>query len=267
MMGVDINDPVETAEDYTEGGQSDAMFLLVTNSNEKTLKVISINRNAMVDIEVCDAAGNSLGTLNAQICLQHAFGDGKKLSCINSVNAVAALFDNIPISGYLAMNMGGIPKMNDAVGGVTVTSLDDVVFENEGVDIKEGETLTLDGTQAYYYLHGRDINEYNSATARLRREEQYIVAFMDRLKEVTAEDEGISAVSVYNAINDYLVASVDFTGLIEELMTYDFTDDDMYTVPGDTVLGEPIGGESYEEYQVDEDMLEALIMMIFYEPV
>jgi LCP family protein required for cell wall assembly len=267
MMGVDIDDPVETAEDYTKGGQSDAMFLLVTNSNEKTLRVISINRNAMADIEVCDSDGNSLGTLNAQICLQHAFGDGKKLSCINSVNAVAALFDYIPISGYLAMNMGGIPMMNDAVGGVTVTALDDVVFENEGVDIKEGETLTLDGTQAYYYLHGRDISEFNSATARLRREEQYIVAFMDRLKEVTAEDEGISAVSVYNAIDDYLVASVDFTGLINELMTYDFTDDDMYTVPGDTVLGEPINGESYEEYHVDEDLLEALIMMIFYEPV
>jgi hypothetical protein len=72
---------------------------------------------------------------------------------------------------------------------------------------------------------------------------------------------------VYNAIDDYLVASVDFTGLINELMTYDFTDDNMYTVPGDTVLGEPIDGESYEEYHVDEDMLEALIMMIFYEPV
>jgi hypothetical protein len=33
------------------------------------------------------------------------------------------------------------------------------------------------------------------------------------------------------------------------------------------VLGEPIDGTSYEEYHVDEEALEALIMQIFYEPV
>jgi LCP family protein required for cell wall assembly len=267
MMGVDINDPVEMADDYTEGGQSDAMFLLVTNTKKQSLTVISINRNTMADIALCDSDGTSLGTLNAQICLQHAFGDAKRLSCMRSVDVVENLFGNIPISGYLAMNMGGIPAMNDAVGGVTVTALEDVIFEDEGVDIRKGETVQLDGTQAYYYLHGRDINEYNSATGRLRREEQYIVAFMDRLRELTAEDEGTSAVNVYDAIDDYLVASVDFTSLIEELMGYSFSEDNMYTVPGETVMGDPIDGVRYEEYHVDEDLMQSLIMMVFYEPV
>jgi LCP family protein required for cell wall assembly len=150
MMGVDVDDPVQVASDYTEGGQSDAMFLLVVNSKTQSFSVVSINRNTMTDIALCDADGNDLGTISAQICLQHAFGDGKRLSCIRTVDVVEKLFGNIPISGYLAMNMGGIPQMNDAVGGVTLTALHDVSFPDQGVDLREGETVTLNGTQAYY---------------------------------------------------------------------------------------------------------------------
>jgi hypothetical protein len=38
----------------------------------------------------------------------------------------------------------------------------------------------------------------------------------------------------------------------------------MYTVPGETVMGEPIDGTSYEEYHVDQDALQELITQEFY---
>lgn len=73
--------------------------------------------------------------------------------------------------------------MNDAVGGVEVTVQQDISFPKAGVNLKKGQKVTLNGTQAYYYLHGRDTEEYDSATKRLQREEQYIVAYMDKLKK------------------------------------------------------------------------------------
>ena len=188
MMGVDIDGPVQQSSDYTQGGQSDALFLLVVNNKTEQLQVISINRNTMADIELCDEEGIDMGPLKTQICLQHAFGDGKRLSCSKTVDAVSGLFQNIPISGYLAMNMGGIPQMNDAVGGVEVTVQQDISFPKAGVNLKKGQKVTLNGTQAYYYLHGRDTEEYDSATKRLQREEQYIVAYMDKLKKVSTEN-------------------------------------------------------------------------------
>lgn len=266
MMGVDLDDPVKQVSDYTKGGQSDALFLLVINNKTQKLQVISINRNTMTDVALCDESGVDLGTLNTQICLQHAFGDGKRISCSKTVDAVSALFHNIPISGYLSMNMGGIPLMNDAVGGVTVTALQDLSFPDAGVSFQKGEDVTLDGTQAYYYLHGRDTKQYDSATDRLRREEQYILAYMDKLKVISGEDpEQVTA--VYESVADYLVTSVDFTSLLEQLMNYSFSEDQMYTVPGETSMGDPIDGKRYEEYHVDEDAMEALIMQVFYTPV
>lgn len=266
MMGVDIDGPVQQSSDYTQGGQSDALFLLVVNNKTEQLQVISINRNTMADIELCDEEGIDMGPLKTQICLQHAFGDGKRLSCSKTVDAVSGLFQNIPISGYLAMNMGGIPQMNDAVGGVEVTVRQDISFPKAGVNLKKGQKVTLNGTQAYLLLHGRDTEEYDSATKRLQREEQYIVAYMDKLKKVSTENPD-QVTEIYNSVSDYLATSVDFTSMIEQLMNYGFSEDQMYTVPGKTVEGKPIDGKRYEEYHVDEDAMEELIMKVFYTPV
>jgi LCP family protein required for cell wall assembly len=261
LMGIDKDGVVETAPDYVSGGQSDAMFLLVANSDDDTLSVISINRNSMTDVEVYTADGQSLGTVTAQICVQHGYGDGKKWSCTKSVDAVSHLFYNLPINGYLALNMDALSPMNDAVGGVEVTVLHDLYYPGSGVDLKEGDVVTLNGTEAYYYLRGRDTGEFDSASYRLRRQEQYITAYMAKLKE-TVSGNPSKITDIYESIEDYVVTNIDFASLAAELMQYEYDDSRMYTVPGETVEG-----GNYEEYQVDDDALYDLIIQVFYKEV
>lgn len=258
LMGIDSDDPVQTAADGVSGGQSDALFLLVVDSENETLSIVSINRNTMTDIAVYDEEGKSLGTTVAQICTQHGFGDGKKLSCSRTVNAVENLFYNIPISGYVSINMGAIPALNDAVGGVRVKILQDLYYPDLDVDLKEGEIVTLSGNEAYAYLRGRDINDYDSATDRLRREEQYIINYMNQLKAYAAGDSE-QIVDIYDSVQDYVVSSVDFAALVEQMMNYNFSEDIMYTVPGETQMG-----EKFEEYYVDEEAFYDLVIQIFY---
>lgn len=258
IMGIDNDNWVEEAPDGISGGQSDAMFLLVADSEAQQLSVISINRNTMTDIDVYDRDGNSLGRMEGQICLQHAFGDGRRLSCTRSMAVVSELFGNIPISGYLSMNMGGMPMMNDAVGGVEVTVLQDIKVSDKEVNLRAGETRTLTGVEAYCYLRNRDVKEFNSASDRLRRQEQYISNYMKKLRSLTERSPSM-AVGVYRSIADYMVTSVDFADLITELMDYEFSEAHMYTVPGDTVMG-----ERFEEYYVDEEAFQDLIYEVFY---
>jgi LCP family protein required for cell wall assembly len=261
IMGVDSDDPVETAADGVSGGQSDALFLMVVDSENKTLSVISINRNTMTEVAVYDEDGGSLGTMEAQICTQHGFGDGKKLSCTRTVDAVEQLFYNIPISGYVAINMGAVPTLNDSIGGVRVKVLQDLSYPESGVELQEGEVVTLNGSEAYAYLRGRDINDFDSATDRLRREEQYIINYMNQLKAYAAGDSE-QVVRIYDSVEDYLVSNVDFATLAEELLDYNFSEDIMYTVPGETRMG-----DEFEEYYVDEDEFYDLIIQIFYSEI
>ncbi len=261
LMGIDQEELMFKETDGFHGGQADAMFLLVADPEKKELTVISIHRNTMAEIELYDGDGVSMGTTIAQLCTQHGFGDGKRLSCIRMVDAVSNLFYDIPIKGYLSMHMGALSYMNDAIGGVKLTVLEDVMYPLQGVTLSEGDLVTLNGMQAYYYLRGRDTSQFDSATGRLRRQEQYINCYMQQLRDA-AQGDPLKVLDVYDSIAGYMVTNIDFVPLVTELMDYEYDDRRMYTVPGETVMG-----EKFEEYYVDEDAFLDLIYQVFYEEV
>ena len=263
IMGIDKDGPVEDeiVEGTSDGGNSDAMFLLVTNSEDKTMSVISINRNSMTDITIYGEGSTVLTKVKAQICTQHGFGDGRKLSCSRTADAVSNLFFNIPIDGYLSINMGAIPIMNDAIGGTKVTVLNDLSYPNANVNLKKGETVNLMGMESYYYLRGRDTSEFDSATERLRRQEQYITSYFAKMKEIAGGSKS-KVLQVYESIEDYIVTNIDFVDLVSELMSYEYDESRMYTVPGETMMG-----ETFEEYHVDDNALRDMIIDVFYNEV
>lgn len=258
LMGIDKEDPVEPSDNYIKGGQSDAIFLLVVNGAEENISIVSINRNTMTRILTCYDTGATAGYKTAQICIQHGYGDGMNLSCKRAVDAVSYLFYNLPIQGYLSMRMGALPLMNDAVGGVEVTVLQDIVNTEKQVELKAGETVTLTGDEAYAYVRTRDITVFESATDRLRRQEQYITAYIEKLKTAVGGSP-TAAVKIYESIEEYIVSSIDFTSLAVELNSYEYSPERLYTVPGETIMG-----EVYEEFYVDEDAFYEMILEIFY---
>lgn len=258
-MGIDKDGPVTQAEDAVSGGQSDAMFLIIVDSEEKNISLLSINRNTMTDIDIYDKDDNFLEKKSMQICLQHGFGDGMRTSCQRSVTAVSNLLYGESIDGYLAMNMDGMITLNDAVGGVTVEVMDDLADPSRNVDLHKGETVTLNGDEAYVYLRSRDINEFDSATQRLNRQMQYIQAFVQQVKDSSVDNTNM-LISAYESINDYIVTNTDIPGLLKKVMTYGYDASDMYTIPGETQMG-----DVYEEYVVDQDALYELVLNLFYE--
>ena len=257
FMGVDNDHMVSPAADGYSGGQSDAMFLLTVNGDDREIKAIAINRNTIVPVDVYDKDGNFQVRGDFQICLQHGFGDGMKLSCLRSVEAVQRLFRNVPVTGYLAINMGGVPALNDAVGGVEITPIQSISWRGAGIE--EGETLNLDGEQAYAYLRYRNTDEFGSADRRLERQKQYITALIDKvLKNPSLANKIIDATS------DYVVASVDLPRLADSAKDMEFDSDKVYTIPGETRMDE---NNEYECYYPDELGMIQLILDVFYEPV
>lgn len=253
FMGIDNDGIAAPAPDGISGGQSDAMFLLVLDNDTRKVSIIAINRNTIVPVDVYDEEGNFLLQMDMQICLQHGYGDGMKLSCMRSVEAVDRLFRNIPITGYMSLNMGGLPAVNDSVGGIELTPLENV--KRGKVVIQKDEPVTLDGEQAYAYLRTRDVDEFASANGRLERQEQYIKLFIAKLL-----DDPSLANKVYEAGKDYIVASIDLPKLIKSAQDMTFTDDSMYTIEGDTEFK-----DGFERYNVNEEALIRLILEVFYE--
>lgn len=258
FLGIDNDNKVSKAKDGISGGQSDAIFLLVEDTEKKEFSIIAINRNTMTMVDVYDTNGDYIGQAKLQLCLQHGYGDGMKTSCNRTVETVSRLFYNLPINGYMSINMGAIDKMNDAIGGVEVTVLDDLKDSSRGVNLKKGETKTLNGKEAYVYLRKRDVDEFNSATYRMERQKQYLMSFFKKAVDETQRDQ-TKVLSIYHSIEEYLVSNIDFADFLSEVSEYDFSDENMYTVEGEMIMG-----EEFEEFYVDEDALYDMIINLFY---
>lgn len=261
FMGIDKMGEVKEAKNGIDGGQSDAIFLLVLNPKTKEASVIGVNRDTMTDIEVYSKGGNYIGTATGQLTLQHGYGDGRELSCERSMKALSGLFYNLPIHGYCAINMGAIPLINDAVGGVEVEVIEDVMLGEQPL-FREGETVRLKGMNAYYYLKVRDTGSFESAGRRLERQKQYLTAYASAVMEGIKKDITLP-VTLYSTLSKYMVTDItidEVSYLATQAAGYHFGAENMYSLEGETVMG-----EKFEEFYVDDKALYELILRVFYE--
>lgn len=262
IMGIDKNSDVKEEEEGTSGGQADALFLAVMDPGEKAIKVIGINRNTMTDIDVYNEGGAYLTTVSAQIAVQHGFGNGMEESCERQLKAVRKLFYNLPIHGYAAINMSAIPTINDAVGGVSVTVLEDLTQRDKS--LVKGENVHLEGESAFWYVKYRDTNVFGSADVRLERQKQYLNGFIGAAKNAIKKNPA-AAVNLYQAVSGQMVTnvSIDEVAYLAPLLTeYQFQSDSFYMPEGETIMG-----DQFEEFYVDEDALYEMILDVFYEEV
>ena len=263
-MGVDSASGVTDEKVPGKGGQADAILLMIANPHTKQLQVINVNRDSMVDIELYDTDGGYASMETKQITLQYAYGDGRIRSCELMEAAVSKLFYGIPIHGYAALDMESIATLNDAVGGVEVTVLEDMTKYKSGWS--EGASITLSGKDALFYIREREdeSNELGSNIKRIERQKQYLSLFADQLKNRTKEDITFP-LALYGKVQKHIVTSLsvdEMTYLASTLLGYDFSLQNIMTLQGEMAMG-----EKNEEFYVDEDSLKTLIIETFYERV
>ena len=264
FMGIDKYEEVKEVAEGTNGGQADALFLLVLNPDEQKIDVIGVNRNTMTDIDIYNEYGDYVTTTKAQIAVQHGFGNGVEESCEYQVEAVKKLMYNLPIHGYAAINMKGIPVINDAVGGVNVEALSDVKNGKGKKIISQGDAIHLEGEDSFWYVKYRDVNEFASADMRLARQKQYLINFMSQAKSKAKDDIGIVS-RIYNELQPYMTTNVTFDEvayLAPEVLGYSYDENSFHTFEGETKMG-----EEFEEFYPDEQALYDLIISVYYKEV
>lgn len=262
-MGIDTSDkvPAEGGE-MRKGGQSDAIFLLVLDDKNKEISVITIPRDTMTDIELYDVFGEYYDTVQEHLTLQFAYGDGRDRSCELTRKAVSKLMHQLPIHGYVSVNMGVIGALNDRIGGVTLDVCDEWL-ETVNPSWKYGATVTLKGEEAETYVRARNVEEHFTAQKRLTRHKQYLTKFVDQtLKEL--KKDWLLPFKMYDSLEDYMVTDVEFSERIYLAGTAVGCYFDSYSFYG--LKGENKQGAYFDEYYVDEEALKELLIKVFYLP-
>lgn len=262
-MGIDNE---EIADDETlknkGAGQADSIFLIVIDTKKNKTTLLNISRDSEVDINVYDEDMKYQGVKKAQLCLSYAYGDGKEKSCENTVTSVKRLLYGMPIDSYISMNLSGIGVLNDAIGGVDVTVLEDL--SKADAALYQGANVTLHGDQAETYVRYRDVysSDIGTNNNRMERQKQYVSAFIQ--KAITQSKEDITLpLELYRKVSDYSV-----TNLGASKMSYlaslagksGILDAQIVTVPGKVVEK-----NGFARYDVDDKALFEIILDVFYD--
>ena len=261
FAGVDRKTEEHNENIFGTAGQADAIFLLAVDTQNAKYKLMALSRDSMVDVNVCDMAGNFKGVEKMQICLSHAYGDGAETSNENLKRSISRLFYGITVDAYFTVDLDVIPILNDDVGGVTVNVIEDLT--NWNPIFKKGETITLKGNQAETYIRARDVmGDENQNNLRMERQKGYIDGFVNNTLSMTRRNI-TTPVRLYNDVTEYSRTDITvpiISYLATLLVGQSFeADEDMVKIPGKTVMG-----EKYAEFYVDEAGLFDIIIQAYY---
>ena len=152
VMGIDRDN---VNENYGSGnnGQADVIFLATIDTKTKKTCIIPLSRETMVDVNLYTSDGKFAGTKREQLCLAYAYGNTTEDSCQNVLTSAKRLLYGININSYMAIEMKGVSKLTDLIGGVELTCLEDST--DSKYFFKKGEKLNLKGEKAIAYIQYR----------------------------------------------------------------------------------------------------------------
>ena len=149
-------------------GLSDTMMLARFDPSRDKMTLLSIPRDTRTYIE---------GLGNGKINAANSYG-GPALSARTTSN----LLEGVPIDRYIRINVQGVEKLIDALGGLTLHVPKDMKYQDESqhlyIDLKQGRQH-LDGDGALQFLRFR-YDEYGDI-GRVQRQQMALRAFKEQL--------------------------------------------------------------------------------------
>lgn len=175
VLTSDVNNPPAASKDLgyhatlnSFEGLTDTMLLLRFDPKTKKLTVMSIPRDTRVSLN----EGRNYIKINAA-----NYEGGPALSA----QAVSELLNGVPIDRYMRINVQGVEKLIDALGGVKVYVPKDLKYQDDSqhlyINLKAGEHQ-LNGNQALQFLRFR--HDENGDIGRIQRQQLLMRSFMEQ---------------------------------------------------------------------------------------
>lgn len=260
VIGLDkFESQTDDESTFSNNQQSDFLMLLIIDRDTNTYIPLHINRDSMAPVQMLGVGGKKIGTETMQLALSHTYGSGGADSCRNTVKAVSDFLYGIHIDHYLSFDRDAIAKINDLVGGASVTVLDD--FSKVDPTLVKGQTICLNGEQAMNYVTARGGMEDSSNLARMERQRQYIKALREKTITCIKDEENFSTRAL-SELSNYLLSDCTVNKLSD--LVSDTIDFKMAEI--ESVEGTAVKGKEFMEFYPDEQALKDLVVRLFFEP-
>jgi LCP family protein required for cell wall assembly len=253
VLFLGIDDVPAQGDLIGKGGRSDAIVLLIVDKKNKTARMLEISRDTMTDVDVYDNDGAFLYTAHMQLCMQYAFGDSPKRSCFLTKKKISDLLYGLDIDYCASLTMEGIAVIVDGMGGVTLTMPEDLTEIDPSY--VEGATVHMDGAEVERFVRARDKETTGGNTRRMERQNWFLLELVRQIKH----NSQLSVSGLVDLAKPYMETDLDADTLT--LLHDCALSSDSLKVPGESKLG-----ELHDEYYIDDDALQELMIQLFYLP-
>ncbi|MDN2452674.1 LCP family protein [Lactobacillus sp. UCMA15818] len=221
LLGTDTGDLGRT-----DKGRTDTIIVATINPKTKKATLTSIPRDTQVKIT---GSSSSYDKINS------AYTIGGTSAAISTVQNTL----HIPIDFYLLVNMGGLSKLVNAVGGVSIDPL--LTFHYSYANVTKGKTVTLNGNEALAYSRMR-YTDPEGDYGRQKRQKQVIEAIVSKLLTISSIS---NFQKILNTVKDNMQTDLTFNDMMTIETNYK---DAAGTIKSYVLQGEDatIGGLSYQ---------------------
>lgn len=207
-------------------GRTDTIMMMTVNPKQGKTTIVSLPRDMKVNLP--DYADESPAKINAA----YTYGGVKE-----TIKTIQKYYQ-VPIDGYLLVNMGGLEKAINQIGGVEVTS--PLTFDYEGYHFTKGKTYHMDGDKALAFSRMR----YDDPDGDYGRQKRQRIIIMALLKK-TASYKAILNQKFLNSIASESQTDFSLSDMTKVALDYRNA---TKTVKSDHAQGrsQNIDGESFE---------------------
>lgn len=240
-------------------GQADVIFVATIDTKTKKFCIIPLSREIMTDVNLYTSDGQYAGTQKEQLCLAYSYGNTAENCSKNVMTSVKRLFGGINISSYVTIEMEGVSRLTDMVGGIEVTSLETI--NNKYINAVAGKKINLNGDKALNYIQWRD-DDLEANTRRMLRQQQFLSQLVSKTGNAVLNDFS-NLTKYYTELSPYFSTNVSLaqtTYLAQTCLTANIGENIDYK----TIDGTLTQGEKWVEFNLNEQSLLQTVIDVFY---
>ncbi|MGW1901430.1 LCP family protein [Streptomyces hirsutus] len=161
------------------GARSDTAMIVHVHEGHKKASVVSVPRDTVVDRPACtDTEGGAHPAANG-VMFNSAYATGGAACAVKTVESMT----DLRMDHYLEIDFTGFQKLVDELGGVEITTTEDIADPDSRLELTAG-THRLDGAQALGLVRTRHGVGDGSDLGRIRLQQAFVRALVRQVGDI-----------------------------------------------------------------------------------
>jgi LCP family protein required for cell wall assembly len=187
------------------GARSDTAMVVHVDAGRTEATVVSIPRDTLVTRPSCPLSDGESTEEAYGVMFNSAYAVGGPVCAVKTVESMT----DVRMDHYIEIDFSGFAKLVDALGGVTVTTDEDIADEDSHLRLKAG-THHLDGTRALALARTRHGIGDGSDLGRIGLQQKLVKALLD---QIAAQDLLTDPAKLYRVADAVTAGLTTDTGL------------------------------------------------------